>query len=153
MPARACGWNPRNRQPDPGAPGAAGALSPANCDISGQTLPGVSKWSFSFGAEANAPASLFGQAGQLYLGYDGSYRSRFSSNPSPSAYTWIDGYALSNMRAGFRSDDGLNLFLWVRNLFNVDYFEQLTVASGNTGLIVGLPGDPQTYGATLSARF
>jgi iron complex outermembrane receptor protein len=57
------------------------------------------------------------------------------------------------MRAGFRSDDGLNLFLWVRNLFNVDYFEQLTVASGNTGLIVGLPGDPQTYGATLSARF
>lgn len=152
-PPELAGGTPATGSQTPGAPGAAGALSPANCNISGQTLPGVSKWSFSFGAEANAPASLFGQAGQLYLGYDGSYRSRFSSNPSPSAYTWIDGYALSNMRAGFRSDDGLNLFLWVRNLFNVDYFEQLTVASGNTGLIVGLPGDPQTYGATLSARF
>ena len=137
----------------PGAPGTPGGLSPANCDISGQRLPGVSKWSFSFGAEANAPATLFGEEGQFYLGYDGSYRSRFSSNPSPSDYIWIDGYALSNVRAGFRSDDGVNLFLWVRNLFDVDYFEQLTVASGNTGLIVGLPGDPQTYGLTLSARF
>ncbi len=137
----------------PSAPGTPGGLSPANCDISGQRLPGVSKWSFSFGAEANAPVTLFGKAGQFYLGYDGSYRSRFSSNPSPSDYTWIDGYALSNVRAGFRSDEGLNLFLWVRNLFDVDYFEQLTVASGNTGLIVGLPGDPRTYGLTLSARF
>lgn len=137
----------------PSAPGTPGGLSPANCDISGQRLPGVSKWSFSFGAEANTPAKLFGEEGQFYLGYDGSYRSRFSSNPSPSDYTWIDGYSLSNLRAGFRSDDGLNLFLWARNLFDVDYFEQLTVASGNTGLIVGLPGDPQTYGLTLSARF
>lgn len=137
----------------PSAPGTPGGLSPANCDISGQRLPGVSKWSFSFGAEANTPAKLFGEEGQFYLGYDGSYRSSFSSNPSPSAYTGIDGYALSNVRAGFRNDDGLNLFLWVRNLFDVDYFEQLTVASGNTGLIVGLPGDPQTYGLTLSARF
>ena len=137
----------------PSAPGTPGGFSPANCDISGQRLPGVSKWSFSFGAEANTPAKLCGEDGQFYLGYDGSYRSRFSSSPSPSDYTWIDGYALSNLRAGFRSDDGLNLFLWVRNLFDVDYFEQLTVASGNTGLIVGLPGDPQTYGLTLSARF
>ncbi|MEQ1550378.1 TonB-dependent receptor [Sphingorhabdus sp.] len=137
----------------PSAPGTPGGVSPANCDISGQRLPGVSKWSFSFGAEANAPAKLFGEEGQVYLGYDGSYRSRFSSNPSPSDYTWIDGYALSNLRAGFRSDNGINLFLWARNLFDVNYFEQLTVASGNTGLIVGLPGDPQTYGLTLSARF
>lgn len=137
----------------PSAPGTPGGISPANCDISGQRLPGVSKWSFSFGGEGNVPASLFGLRGQAYLGYDGSLRTDFSSNPTPSAYTWIDGYSLHNFRLGFRSDEGLNLFLWARNAFDEDYFEQLQVPSGNTGLIVGNPGDPRTYGLTLQALF
>ncbi|MDZ4136171.1 MAG: TonB-dependent receptor, partial [Paracoccaceae bacterium] len=108
----------------PSAPGTPGGISPANCDISGERLPGVSKWSFSFGAEANAPGNVFGEAGQFYLGYDGSYRSDFSSNASPSAATRIDGYSLSSFRVGFRSDDGLNIFAWVRNAFDENYFEQ-----------------------------
>src|SRR5690606_23378907 len=33
----------------PSAPGTPGGISPPNCDISGQRLPGVSKWAFSFG--------------------------------------------------------------------------------------------------------
>ena len=137
----------------PSAPGTPGGLSPANCDISGQRLAGVSEWSFSFGAEANAPGNVFGQAGQFYLGYDGSYRSDFSSNASPSAATRIEGYSLSNVRAGFRSDDGLNIFAWVRNAFDANYFEQLFIAPGNTGLIAGLPGDPRTWGGTASITF
>jgi len=137
----------------PSAPGTPGGLSPANCDISGQRLAGVSKWSFAFGAEANAPGNVFGEAGQFYLGYDGSYRSNFSSNASPSAATRIDGYSLSNFRAGFRSDDRLNIFAWVRNAFDENYFEQLFIAPGNTGLIAGLPGDPRTWGATVSVAF
>jgi iron complex outermembrane receptor protein len=96
---------------------------------------------------------LFGFEGQAYLGYDGSYRSRFSSNPTPSAYTWIDGYSLHNVRLGFRADEGLNAFLWARNAFDEDYLEQLQVPSGNTGLIVGNPGDPRTYGLTIAHTF
>lgn len=136
-----------------GAAGTPGALSPANCDISGQRLPGVSKWSFSFGAEANTPAKILGKDGQVYFGYDGSYRSTFSSNPSASAYTWVKGYALSNFRLGFRADSGLDVFGWVRNAFDQTYFEQLMVGPGNTGLIVGLPGDPQTWGGTIKVSF
>ena len=143
----AAGTNP------PSAPGTPGGVSPANCDISGQRLPGVSEWSFSFGAEGNVPANLLGQDGELYLGYDGSYRSNFSSNASPSAYTWIDGYSLSNVRLGFRTDAGLDIFGWVRNAFDEDYFEQLFVGPGNTGLIAGLPGDPRTWGATVKVSF
>jgi len=127
--------------------------SPANCDISGQRLPGVSKWSLSYGLEGNVPAKLFGAEGQVYLGVDGSYRSNFSSNPSPSAYTWIDGYALTNLRLGFRTEGGLNVYGWVRNAFDVDYFEQLAVPSGNTGLIAGSPGDPRTFGGTIKVEF
>jgi iron complex outermembrane receptor protein len=137
----------------PSAPGTPGGISPPNCDISGQRLPGVSKWAFSFGAEANEPATFLGKPGEVYLGYDGSYRSSFSSNPSPSIYTLVDGYSLSNFRLGFRADDGLNLFAWVRNAFGEDYFEQLFVGPGNTGLIAGLPGDPRTWGATASITF
>ncbi len=136
----------------PSAPGTPGGLSPANCDISGQRLPGVSKWSASFGAEANAPATLLAREGQVYLGVDGNYRSRFSSNPSPSAYTWIEGYALFNLRAGFRTDD-FDIYAWVRNAFDEEYFELLQVAPSNVGLIAGQPGDPRTWGGTLRLSF
>lgn len=134
------------------APGVPGN-SPANCDISGQRLPGVSKWALSWGAEANAPLTLFGKEGQVYFGYDGSGRTSFSSNPTPSAYTWVDGYVLSNFRAGFRTEHGIDVYAWVRNAFDVNYFEQLQVPSGNTGLIVGNPGDPRTWGATVKVEF
>ena len=137
----------------PDAPGTPGGLSPANCDISGQRLPGVSKWALSFGGEVNRPAVLFDQPGVLFLGYDGSYRSSFSSNPTPSAYSWVDGYHLSNFRAGFRGDNGVGAYLWVRNAFDAEYFEQLAVPSGNTGLIVGQPADPRSWGLTLTAGF
>ncbi|QYU68743.1 TonB-dependent receptor [Leptolyngbya sp. 15MV] len=136
----------------PSAPGTPGGISPANCDISGQRLPGVSRWSASFGAEANAPATLLARGGQVYLGVDGNYRSRFSSNPSPSAYTWIEGYALFNLRAGFRTDD-FDIYAWVRNAFDEEYFELLQVAPSNVGLIAGQPGDPRTWGGTVRLTF
>jgi iron complex outermembrane receptor protein len=128
--------------------GTPGGRSPAYCDISGQVLPGISKWSLSWGGEVRQPVG----DGDVYLGYDGNWRSKFSSNPSPSAYTWIDAYSLSNVRLGWRRAD-LNIYGWVRNLFDQHYFELLSVQSGSTGLIVGQPGDPRTYGLTLSKSF
>jgi iron complex outermembrane receptor protein len=135
-----------------GPAGVPGSLSPANCDVSGQQLPGVSKWAFSYGAEANLPAKLLGQDGEVYAGVDGSYRSRFSSNPSPSAYIWIDGYNLTNFRVGFRTDK-FNLYGWVRNAFDTKYFEQLNFGPSNTGLIAGNLGDPRTWGGTFRIDF
>jgi len=128
---------------------AGGSASPPFCDVSGQRLPGISRYSLSWGGEYNVPAGN----GEVYLGYDASYRSRFSSNPSPSAYTWIGGYSLHNFRIGYRQGDDLNIFAWVRNAFAKDYFELLSVQSGSTGLIVGQPGDPRTFGLTVSKSF
>jgi iron complex outermembrane receptor protein len=137
----------------PGAAGVAGALSPASCNISGQRLPGVSRWSFSWGGEYNIPAKLLGKDGEVYFGYDGSYRSNFSSNPSASIYTWVDGYALHNFRLGFRVQHGLDISGWVRNATGTNYIQQLTVTSGNTGLIAAQLGDPRTYGGTIRVQF
>ncbi|HEX8127357.1 MAG TPA: TonB-dependent receptor [Allosphingosinicella sp.] len=134
-------------------PGTPGGFSPANCDISGQWLPGISKWAFSFGGEYSRKAKLLGRSGEAYFGADGSYRSRFSSNPSRSAYTDIEGYALASFRLGFRTDDGWNGFAWVRNAFGAKYYDVLATQSGSTGLIVGQPGDPRTWGVTIQKRF
>jgi iron complex outermembrane receptor protein len=136
----------------PGAAGTPGALSPRNCDISGQRLPGVSKFAFAYGAEVNTPATLLDKEGQVYLGVDGNYRSGFSSNPSESIYTNVKGYALTNVRVGFRGQ-GFDLYGWLRNAFDVHYFDLLQVAPSNVGLIAGQPGDPRTWGATLKVSF
>lgn len=143
---------PANATPDYSQAGVPGALSPRQCGISGQDLPGVSKWAFSYGAEVNAPVTLLAKEGQVYLGVDGNYRSRWNSNASPSIYTAVKGYALTNVRAGFRGE-GFDVFGWVRNAFDVNYIETLQVAPGNTGLIAGQPGDPQTWGGTIKFSF
>jgi iron complex outermembrane receptor protein len=136
----------------PSAPGTPGGLSPANCDISGKALPGVSKWAVSYGAEVNSQMTILKAEGQVYVGFDGNYRSGFSSNPSPSIYTHINGYALSNFRMGFRSDN-FDIYGWVRSVFDVHYFELLQVAPSNVGLIAGQLGDPRTVGATFKFTF
>ena len=140
-----------NGSQTPSAPGVPG-LSPRQCDISGQVLPGVSKWAFSYGAEINQPVTLLAKEGQVYFGVDGNYRSHWNSNASPSIYTNVKGYALTNIRAGFRGE-GFDVFGWVRNALDVDYIETLQVAPGNTGLIAGQPGDPQTWGGTIKFSF
>lgn len=132
---------------------SGGTSSPATCDISGQWLPGISKWSLSYGVEFNVPTQFLGNDGQFYIGWDGSYRSKFSSNASRSTYFDVKGYALANLRLGFRNDDGLNIYGWVRNLFDRNYMELLATTPGNTGLIAGQPGDPRTYGLTIKADF
>lgn len=137
----------------PAAPSTPGGNSPASCDVSGARLPGVSKYSISYGAEYNIPSSLFGKEGQFYFGVDGNYRSDFSSNATPSDATKIDGYVLTNFRAGFRTEKGIDIYGWVRNAFDTQYLELLQIAPGSTGLIAGTAGDPRTYGLTIKAQF
>lgn len=137
----------------PSPAGTPGGLSPTSCDISGQWLPGISKWAFSYGAEYNIPAKLLGLDGEVYAGVEGSYRSKFSSNPSRSAYMDVKGYALTNFRAGFRVEGKWDIYGWVKNAFAEKYYELLAQQSGSTGLIVGQLGDPRTYGLTVKAQF
>ncbi len=119
-------------------------------DISGSDLPGISEWAASLGAELSSVSKkVIGQEGKYFFAFDTYYRSSFSSSPSPSNYLNVDGYAVVNARAGFRATEGLSLFVWGRNLFDEDYFEQLLPAAGNAGHYAAVMGDPRTYGVTL----
>ena len=122
-------------------------------DISGGELPGISKWAGSLGAEYVMPTVFFGKAAKFFIAADGYYRSSFSSSPSPSAYLNVDGYTLINARVGFRAINGLSAFIWGRNLFDKNYYEQLLPAGGNAGQYAGVLGDPRTYGVTLRYAF
>src|SRR5690606_11109950 len=123
-------------------------------DISGEWLPGISKWAVSLGGELTSrPTMLLYNGGRLFLAIDSYYRSDFSSSPTPSKYANVDGYALLNARAGFRASEGLSLFVWSRNVTNTDYFEQLLPAAGTAGHYAGVLGDPRTYGITVSYSY
>ncbi len=135
------------------APGTAGGFSPAFCNISGQWLPGISKLSFSYGFQYERPTLLLGKSGDAYFGADASYRSKFSSNPSRSLYTDVAGYGLANFRLGFKTDSGWEVYGWVHNAFDRQFFDYLTTQSGSTGLVIGQPGEPRTYGLTVKASF
>ncbi|SDM63834.1 iron complex outermembrane recepter protein [Daejeonella rubra] len=126
-----------------------GGVQVAFKDISGGQLPGISKWAGSLGGEYNTPTKFFNKEAKFFTAIDGYYRSSFSSSPSPSAYLNIDGYTLLNARIGYKATRGLSAYVWGRNLFNKDYFEQLLPAGGNAGHYAGVLGDPRTYGLTL----
>ena len=44
---------------------------------------------------------------------------------------------------------------WVAltNALDEDYLQFVSVQSGNSGLVIGNPGDPRTVGITLRARY
>jgi iron complex outermembrane receptor protein len=119
-------------------------------DVSGGRLPGISEWSGTLGGEFTLPAEFLKQQGKFFIGAEAFYRSEFSSSPAPSAFLNVPAYTIVNGRLGFRSGStGLSAFVWARNLFDTNYFEQLLPGSGNFGQYAGVLGDPQTFGVTL----
>ena len=112
-------------------------------------LPEASRSKWICPAAAPVPGD-----GEVYFGFDGTYRSRFSSNPSRSACTDIAGYALASFRLGFRTDDGgWDISAWLRNAFDKHLLRGACDPAGSTGLLVGQPADPRTWGVTGRASF
>ena len=132
-------------------PPLEGTGGPPSVDASSGRLPGLSKWAASVGGEHRAQIGLFGVPGELFTGFDVYYRDDFSSSPTPSQYLNIDGYALLNLRVGFRSNSGWSLQAWSRNALDEEYFEQLLAAPGGNGAghYGAVLGDPRTYGITF----
>ncbi|MEQ7802612.1 TonB-dependent receptor [Pedobacter sp. ASV1-7] len=121
-------------------------------DASGGRIPGISTWNVSGGAELSTAGTLATQNGRYFIAGDVSYRSEYSSNPTPSRVLNVEGYSLLNVRLGFKSEK-LSAFAWSRNVGDTKYYEQLQAAAGNSGLYAGVLGDPRTFGVTLRYAF
>lgn len=122
-------------------------------DVSGGRLPGISNWAGTVGGELSVAGNFLKNSGKFYLASEVSYRSDFSSSPTPSKYLNIDGYSLLNARIGFRTTKGISFIVWSRNLLDQNYYEQLLPAGGNAGHYAAVLGDQRTYGVTLRYSF
>ena len=119
------------------------------CDLSGRPLPGLSKWVLSAGAEYRQ--TVFDGMG--YIGIDAVYRSSHYSDASVSKYMEIPSYGVINLRTGYISSGAWEGFIWIKNLFDADYFHYLSAQPGASGAVFGLLGDPRTAGFTLRIRY
>ncbi len=118
------------------------------CDLTGRPLVGLPKWSQTIGVDYALPVG----SGAVVLHADSNFRSSYYGDPSLSRFTLIDGYNLTNGSLGYRFDKGLEIGLFVRNLFGENYIQNLTIQAGNSGLILGTPSDPRVIGFSLRVR-
>lgn len=115
-------------------------------DLSGKPLSGVPKFSWSVGTDGSAPlGDLGGRTLSVYAHADYAHRSSFNTSATNSIWAQVPGFGIANVRLGLKTDDGLwDLSVWARNLFDKDYF--LNLSAANTGVVSAQVGEPRTYG-------
>jgi iron complex outermembrane recepter protein len=139
-----------DRYPAGSCPIEAIGNATAACDLSGVGLPGLPKWSVTWGGDYVQPVAALG--GSVFLHLDAVGKTAQLGDPTGSRYTRIGGYLLVNGSVGVRLDPGLELAVFARNLLDRDYIQNVTVQAGNSGLILATPSDPRVIGFTLRAR-
>lgn len=118
------------------------------CNLTGQRLAGLPRWSTTIGGDCALPVT---SSASLVLHADSSFKSGYDGDPSLSRFTYIDSYNVTNASIGIRSDKGWEVAVFARNLFDADYIQNLTIQGGNSGLTLGNPSDPRTFGVTFRA--
>jgi len=133
--------------------------------LSGTDIPNVSPWTINAGIDWDKPigqflnndVALFGFINEAIKG-----STRFSDIRS-TIYLGQPTYGLTNVSIGIRRlDDRLSLSVWSKNLFNQGYAIPAGVAT-NSNLASATatyptfatytPGEPRTYGLTLTGKF
>ncbi len=115
------------------------------CNLTGVKLAGLSKVSATVGIDYRKPL----RGGELVMHWDTSSRGGYFSDASASQYTWIEGYNVTNASVGYAFTKGWELDLFARNLFDEEYITALTIQTGNSGLILGQPGEPRMVGVAF----
>ncbi|ROH93629.1 TonB-dependent receptor [Stagnimonas aquatica] len=118
-------------------------------DLSGQRLYNAPILTATAGIEQALPLSA---ALALYSGLDYSYRSDYYGTVEHGRGSKTEAYSLTNLRLGLRHARGLDVSVWVRNLFDEDYLAAINPIYG-VGEYGAIPGDPRTVGVSLRANF
>lgn len=114
-------------------------------DASGNDLQNAPRFTANAAANYTIPSSV----GPFLLSANVSYRSK--TFVTPDNRLAIPGYALANASLGWTAENGvIGARLWVRNLFDEDYYvSRIEQALGD----IQYQGAPRTYGVTLSTKF
>ena len=86
----------------------------------------------------------------IALQADGKYSDKMFRESTNNPWLVTDSYSVVNLRASLLATDGSwELAMWGRNILDEEY-EQERFASDIVGQVVGLQGNPLTYGLTLN---
>lgn len=128
--------------PQPSENGYTGA--PPYQDVSGETLPGASKYSFNIGVDYRLPVW---DGKEFHTSLNAQYNSKFNSDNSLSTYGWIEGRTLVDFAIGLgNSNQTFDVNLVVKNLLDDDTPLTRTWNSYT-------PANPRWIGVTFSGRF
>jgi iron complex outermembrane receptor protein len=124
------------------------------CNLTGQPVYQAPKWVWN--ASLRYAWDLSGDI-HPYAQAQYSYRSGVFGTVDDSPYGWIPDYSLVNARLGAKFGDGrYDASIWVNNLADTQYFQNLSTASIVGAAAFGFAGQlgpPRTWGATLRAQF
>jgi len=138
----------------PTAPCGLENITHPYCSLNGAPLAGVPLWAISAGGEYAYPFTVGAKQLSAYFGVDYTYRSSVYSASTDSIYSLLPDLNLFNARLGVRAaNQSWDLYLWAKNLFDVNYFTYVAAGVGNTGALTAQLGDPRTYGATFRFHF
>lgn len=118
--------------------------APQYQDVSGETLPGASKYSFNIGADYRLPVW---NDKEFHTTINAQYNSEFNSDNSLSAYGWVEGRTLVDFGIGIgNQNQTFDVSLIVKNLFDDD---TPSTRSWNSYT----PAIPRWIGVSFSGRF
>jgi iron complex outermembrane recepter protein len=124
-------------------------------DLSGQQVSGAPRWSLGAAAEYTAPVLVATEGGRsvdVYVGADWSYRSSFYAAVNLDPFSQVHGYQLLGLHAGVREARRWDVSVWMRNVFDENYFNTISV-NATYGITLASLGDPRTFGATVRGEF
>lgn len=130
--------------PNLAKPVERGNERPVFRDASGETLPGVSKWSFSVGADHNL---FFGDNKVFRSSFTTAYLSSFNSDNALSDYAVISDHSTTDVSFAFGNTKGkTEVGFFVKNVLDDD-------TPRNKTWNAWAPDFPRQYGVTFSSRF
>ena len=99
--------------PENGYPGAAPYR-----DVTGQALPGASKFTFNLGADFRKPVW---SNKELHASFNTAFNSRYNSDNTLSSYGWIGASSITDLAVGLGTRGGsFDVSLVVKNAFSSD---------------------------------
>lgn len=118
--------------------------------VQGSPLTYTPKTTFSVSADYAIPADF----GEIVLHGDYGWRSRsfFAAVPPNDPAQQQASYGLLNASITLNAGEGLSLSAFGKNLTNEHYLNR-TTGGASLGYISGYPGDPRTYGGSVTYRF
>ena len=129
--------------------------------LAGHQLTQAPLWTINSGLNYSTPLDFWAST-VGYVGVNANYRSSYNTGSDLNPNKLQPGFATVNGQIGIKSmDDFWDLSLFGRNMFNEHYnvvafntpAEQATgVPSVNSAISV-FPGDPATFGITLSVHY